>query len=355
MRRLTLVGQLQPLLSGQEHMKPELRRTGGKKVTVGTSHCHMKVTWPRQLGFTMKRPVSTDELPLSDLIRFAAENRLTAALELRSRLVAGRISIRDGEVIDAVFGGLEGEAAIHAAMASRSLSVFRGRPPSRSAARRVFAPLQELVGSVIPRKSSPRASLGKLNFDGTRPTTSTLHAAKSEPTQRIEPSRPSQLQGLGAMLLVGVAAVVGIASWLQGSKVRERPQPEFAGNREQPGVRIPAKWIASRLPSCPVSDCDIGALPVQVLVDALGTAQGAKVENTRPELQALEDAAIRYALSARYQPATLGGHRVTSWLELPVRFTPNISSKTADNRPSADAEQRSKYLTVSSLEGSRAQ
>jgi hypothetical protein len=88
-------------------------------------------------------------------------------------------------------------------------------------------------------------------------------------------------------------------------------------------VRIPAKLIAIGQPSCPVSDCEVGGLPVQVLIDESGAALGAKVENTRPELQAIEDAAIRYALSARYQPATLSGHAVTSWIELPVRFATN--------------------------------
>jgi hypothetical protein len=285
----------------------------------------------------MRHPVSTDELPLSDLIRFAAANRLTAALELRSQIAAGRISIRDGEVIDAVFGGLEGEAALHAALASRSLSVFRGRPPNASAARNIFASVPELLSSVIPRKSAPRASIGKLHLDVVERATSAVRG----PKQPNEPSRPSHpIQRLGAMLLFGGVVVSVVATWSQWGQARDALRSvnaaaalgpaTFVANSNRVRPMVAAELLSTDLPQCPIADCSHVVIPTLVLIDESGAAIGAKVDAAPAETQPAENAAIRYVLAARFRPAMQNGHAVTSWIELPVHF--DSASRLADAR-----------------------
>jgi hypothetical protein len=92
-------------------------------------------------------------LPLEDLLKTAEEQRLTTALDLRSDMTAGRIDIVQGEIVDAVFGGLQGEEAVYAALRCDSLHVNPGRTPKGSAARRIRLSTSEILSRSTQRKS----------------------------------------------------------------------------------------------------------------------------------------------------------------------------------------------------------
>jgi hypothetical protein len=97
----------------------------------------------------------TNDLPLADLLQFAADNGLTASIDLRNCLTAGRIDIREGQIVDACFGGLVAEQAVYAAIRSGDLSVHRGRARRSSAASRITTPTHELIREGLRRKSGP--------------------------------------------------------------------------------------------------------------------------------------------------------------------------------------------------------
>jgi len=92
---------------------------------------------------------------LKELLRFACDHRLTASVELRSEQVVGRIDIRQGEVIDAAFGGLVGVDAVRAALCRSLLTMRRGRDPSRAAVRRIYTPTARLLDEGIKVQLEP--------------------------------------------------------------------------------------------------------------------------------------------------------------------------------------------------------
>jgi hypothetical protein len=97
----------------------------------------------------------SNELPLADLLQFAADNGLTTSIDLRNRITAGRIDIVEGQIVDACYGGLLADEAVIAALTSGDLSLLRGRQPKRSAPRRVGMSTSQLLGEAARRKSEP--------------------------------------------------------------------------------------------------------------------------------------------------------------------------------------------------------
>jgi hypothetical protein len=268
----------------------------------------------------------SNELPLADLIRFAADNGLTASIDLRSRLTAGRIDIREGQVIDAQLGGLSAEPAVYAAMASGDLHVLRGRKPKRSAPRRIELTTAELLHEGMRRKSEPQIPvLGAMVIpSGSNPETVKVPNWNWASRTRSAQSRSTRLRlalfAVACLILTAALALVGWRSLARAVLVSE-PVPFGLSNAaalvpvDSSSEPIePPRLIAAPGPM-PIDEASaqVQSLPVEVLVDEEGNVFGAKIDRVHPGQAAVEDAAIASVMVARFAPATTHGHPVTSW------------------------------------------
>ncbi|MBD3873031.1 MAG: DUF4388 domain-containing protein [Acidobacteria bacterium] len=66
------------------------------------------------------------ELPLPDVIQLVSVSGKTGAFEIQGELEAGRIFLRDGQIVDAMVGRLRGDSAVYEmAVWSQGSFVFR--------------------------------------------------------------------------------------------------------------------------------------------------------------------------------------------------------------------------------------
>lgn len=265
-------------------------------------------------------------LALEDLLLCAAEHRVTAALDLRSDLTAGRIDIVGGDVIDAVFGGLVCEAAIHAALSSTSLQILRGRTPRSSAPRRVRASTLQILRDwqsyrtkiVVPNASKSSRHLGGGISRGRGPKGSNL------------------LQRVIYSLVAATAAVSTVAAghsswqWFQAGKKESSVVPpaeaKLACSLQQPGQSPSGIVIRTRARA---GLGEVRAQQVDVLVDETGSVVGARFEHSSPETRDSEQAALEAVQQVQFEPAQCNGSKTASWANVRVELNPEESSHLA--------------------------
>jgi len=277
----------------------------------------------------------SNELPLPDLLRFAAKNRLTASIDMRSQLTAGRIDIRDGQVIDAQLGGLSQELAVYAAISSADLRVLRGRTPKRSAPCRMVLTTEQLLrqAKCSDTQLSTRLSSNTVGSATAGTHSSTVRRVDSRSAVKANPSRLKRLR-FYLFVAVGVALValaivtgwnlvsrgvpaVSIANFRRLAVADPVPSDLFGGGATPPRLLAAVRPKVNRDGTAPLQP-----VVVDVLVDETGVAFGAKLDQLRSGLVELEDAAIAAALSARFEPGTRRGHATTSWTKVLVQFEP---------------------------------
>lgn len=255
-------------------------------------------------------------LALEDLLLCAAEHRVTAALDLRSDLTAGRIDIVSGDVIDAVFGGLVCEAAIHAALSSTSLQILRGRTPRSSAPRRVRASTQQILRDwqsyrtriVVPNASKSSRHIGSGTSRGRGFKGGNL------------------LQRLIYSLVAAAAAVSTVAAghsswqWLQAGIKESSVVPAEAKlecSLQQPG-QLPSGIVIRTKASA--GQGEPRAQQVDVLVDENGSVVGARFEHSSPETHDSEQAALEALQQVVFEPAQCNGSKTASWANVRVEL-----------------------------------
>jgi hypothetical protein len=101
----------------------------------------------------MMHSFPTDGLPLEETLEDAAKKSVTITLTLESALTVGHIEIVDGAVMNASFGGLEGEAAVYAALRSRSLKIRRGGMPKPSSVGGIQLSAAQILAAADQRKA----------------------------------------------------------------------------------------------------------------------------------------------------------------------------------------------------------
>lgn len=264
------------------------------------------------------------ELPLDALLLFAAENQITAAIDLRSSLAAGRIDIVRGVIFDAAFGGLTCEAAIRAALDSQSLHVLRGRLPPKSIERRVWSSTAQIIANWKAQlEQEPKAP---------------HHATGSLSTNRPRRSgKPSLLRllRLGAFLgasIVVLGAVVQLAWSAPGrlSKLHAAPSlrsEEKGGCSEQPMRALAGRTILTNTPSLRGQACTLVA---QALISETGSVSGVRIHSMVDCSDEFENLAIDSLLQTRFEPARCRGRVVAGWAELPIVFDSAGTSGTRD-------------------------
>lgn len=272
------------------------------------------------------------ELPLDELLRFAAENRITAAIDLRSSITAGRIDIVHGEVVDAAFGGLICEAAVCAALDSKSLQVLRGRTPPRSLARRVRSSTTQILAEWKSRRDGASTrSHQQGSCSGS--------AVDASPSSGGDSTRRSLLRylRLGAFIaaLVALLGSVSYGAW----------SLSYASQSVQAGVpptgRDPAEATACgqsvRELAARVVQTSIGAarescsLVAQALVEDSGSVSGVRICSATDCSATQEEAAIQSLLTSRLEPAQCRGRFVASWAEIPIRFEDSSTISVVQN------------------------
>jgi TonB family protein len=279
------------------------------------------------------KSLPTNQLPLADLLRFAADNQLTTALDLRSDLTAGRIDIRDGEIIDAKFGGLVAEQAVYAALRSGSLSVIPGRAPRRSAPKHVTLTTNQLLLEAA-RECPSFLAVSELG--------STTQGTPPSARKPRRPRRKYLRMGLFGILSAAALTTLGAASWRWMARAAidhdtdavgtMSPSMDMLARNRVDGEFTPPRMLTTESPKI----AEVGLIPpstmnVQVLVDETGAVTGAKIAPSRSEFAAFEDAAIAFLMRARFEPAKLGGRPVSAWTDVPVTFGPT-DGRTASDR-----------------------
>lgn len=261
-------------------------------------------------------------LALEDLLRCAAEHRVTAALDLRSDLAAGRIDIVRGQIVDAVFGGLACEAAIHAALNSPSLRVLRGRTPRLSSPRRVPSPTLQIVREWKSRWQETAASN---NERGSRPKRSNSGV-----------QRHIQGQFLWQRVLFYVVAAVVAAStfalgrshgkWFRVGVNQSVAAPTSRSTSEclESTAQLPPGEVIRVKASAP------GVAPrarqVDVLVDDAGRAVGARFEHSGAETREIENATLEALYQVHFEPARCSGSNTPGWASVRVELVAPESS-----------------------------
>ncbi|HMA97564.1 MAG TPA: hypothetical protein VKP30_32995 [Polyangiaceae bacterium] len=261
-------------------------------------------------------------LALEDLLRCAAEHHVTAALDLRSDLAAGRIDIVRGQVVDAVFGGLACEEAIHAALNSPSLRVLRGRTPRLSSPRRVPSSTLQIVREWKSRWQEAAASNKER---GRRPKRTNGGVQRHVKGQFL----------WQRFLFYVVAAVVAASTfalgrshgkWLRVGVNQSVVAPSSRANSgcwESTAQLPPGEVIRVTADAAGVAQ---HARRVDVLVDDAGRAVGAKFEHSGPETRDTEDATLEALYQVHFEPARCNGANMPSWANVRVELVSPESS-----------------------------
>ncbi len=280
------------------------------------------------------KSLPTNDLPLADILQFAADNGLTASIDLRNRVTAGRIDIREGQIIDAYFGGLVAEQAVYAAIRSADLSVHRGHARRRSVPSKITLSTQELLREGLRRKSEPPNAAVDTTGEMVRSIAvrDSTSMVTSGPRRRLGQLRSKHLRlGLFGLLSLALVTLLGSASWQWLSGVGLLSQPSLLestarslGDRDKQSANaavIPPRLLASGQLS--VNRELLGAMQsmlVNVLVDETGRAIGTKLEHSNEKSAALENAAIAFLLNSKFDPAIKAGQAITAWLPIEITF-----------------------------------
>ena len=253
-----------------------------------------------------------NELPLADLLRYAADQSVTAAIDLRSDLTVGRIDIVRGQIVDAVFGGLTCEEAVYAAMCSPTLRVNRGRAPASRTIHRTQLSTKQILDEGLKRRGRAEFSSAGAR-ESVRPTRAA--GGQRKPT-RWRFLRLSLFgSGLLATSLVLTAAIphrsvtVGATAPVAGRNLRVAPP------------RLPVELAPIHAPIAGAAKGTLISLPVHVLVDEGGEVIGAKFDGAWKGSAPAEDAAYRTLRKTRFVPGRLGNENVVSWTTLTVLVT----------------------------------
>ncbi|MCB1036028.1 MAG: TonB family protein [Acidobacteria bacterium] len=281
----------------------------------------------------MKLAGTLDDFSLLDFLQVQAAARKSGCLKLLCGEHSGAIYLRDGRIVHAVHGGLQGEQAFLSLVQGPAgyFEFEQGVAAAEDTIRRsVFDLLVSARSEAAPRSPSlpitPEASSGA--------------QLRALPSEAHAPPRRLKLQRLlftavPLLILLLGAFFVGVLPMASGRANGDPREPERPTERTAPVASEPVldatqlEGPADRMPrllqgSAPMNpNAELALAPTivcRLLLDPRGGVQQAAIYRSRLDLRPFEEAALEAVQGFRFEPALKDGRPVAVWINWPVRF-----------------------------------